>query len=282
MSKDAEGTEVIVLGYTVDTIAMEVRLSEEKQAKAIAQVETALHHGSLSLHQAQQLAGRLSWSAAVIRLGRSYSQSLWQFMTNWPNRVKRHMPRRFNAEVRADLTLWRDALNTSNGVRFFDDLQREVFHLYTDASSQVGFGGFYFRESSDLDHWPSYLHSLPQSHAFATLPPDHQVGDHINHKEMHAIAEAFTLWAPRWKAASICIHTDSLVATQGILKTVLRGPGNLSLRAILLAAVQFDIAINTKWVPGIQNGLADALSRGLTNQIARFCPHWVASDFELG
>jgi len=36
MLKDAKGTEVIMLGYTVNTIAIEVHLSEEKQAKAIA------------------------------------------------------------------------------------------------------------------------------------------------------------------------------------------------------------------------------------------------------
>ena len=36
MSKDAKGTEVIVLGYTVNTIVIEVHLSKEKQAKAIA------------------------------------------------------------------------------------------------------------------------------------------------------------------------------------------------------------------------------------------------------
>jgi len=36
MLKDAKGIEVIMLGYTVNTIVIEVRLSKEKQAKAIA------------------------------------------------------------------------------------------------------------------------------------------------------------------------------------------------------------------------------------------------------
>jgi Reverse transcriptase (RNA-dependent DNA polymerase) len=244
-SKDAEGTEVIVLGYTIDTALMEIRLSEEKQAKALVQIDAALQHGSLSLHQAQQLSGRLSWSAVVIRLGRSYSRSLWTFMTNWPAHLKRHMPRRFSSEVRNDLQLWRESLTVSNGIRFLDDSHRDIFHLFTDASSQVGYGGFYFRESSELDHWPAYLTTLPQCNAFATLPPDRQVEDHINQKEMHAVAEAFTRWSPNWKRASVCIHTDSLVASQGLVKTVLKGPGNLSLRAIVLAAVQYDIAITT-------------------------------------
>ena len=261
-SKDAEGTEVIVLGYTIDTALMEIRLSEEKQEKALIQINAALYHGSLSLYQAQQLSGRLSWSAVVIRLGRSYSRSLWTFMTNWPAHLKRHMPRRFSSEVRNDLQLWRESLIISNGIRFLDDLHRDIFHLFTDASSQVGYGGFYFRESSELDHWPAYLTTLPQCNAFATLPPDRQVEDHINQKEMHAIGEAFTRWSPNWKGASVSIHTDSLVASQGLVKTVLKGPGNLSLRAVILAAVQYDIEITTSWVPGVDNGLADALSRG--------------------
>jgi hypothetical protein len=98
---------------------------------------------------------------------------------------------------------------------------------------------------------------------------------------MHAVAEAFTRWSPNWKRASVCIHTDSLVASQGLVKTVLKGPGNLSLRAIVLAAVQYDIAITTSWIPGVDNGLADALSRGLTEEISRLCPHWDAPKFVL-
>jgi hypothetical protein len=280
--KDVEGTEVAVLGYTVDTGLMVIRLSEEKQARAIAQIDAALLHGSLSLYQAQQLAGRLAWSAVVIRLGRSYSRSLWTFITGWPAHLKRHMPRRIHAEVQNDLRLWRESLLVSNGVRFFDDSRREVFHLFTDASSQVGYGGFYFRESSELDHWPAYLTTLPQCNAFATLPSDRQVEDHINQKEMHAIAEAFCRWSLCWKNALICVHTDSLVASDGLIKTVLKGPGNLSLRSIIMAAIRDDVAVTSLWIPGVQNGLADALSRGRIDEIHRLCPHWKASDFVLG
>ena len=62
-----------MLGYTVDPGLMVIRLSEKKQAKAIAHIDAALLHGSLSLYQAQQLAGQLTWSAVVIQLRRLYS-----------------------------------------------------------------------------------------------------------------------------------------------------------------------------------------------------------------
>ena len=54
------------------------------------------------------------------------------------------MPRRLPLELKEDLNLWLEVLISSNGVLFFDDKERPQFHLFTDASSLKGYGGFYF------------------------------------------------------------------------------------------------------------------------------------------
>jgi len=49
-----------MLSYIVDIGLIVICFLEEKQAKAIAHIDAALLYSSLSLYQAQQLAGRLA------------------------------------------------------------------------------------------------------------------------------------------------------------------------------------------------------------------------------
>ena len=77
------------------------------------------------------------------------------------------------------------------------------------------------------------------------LPSDHQVEDYINQKEMHTIAEAFTQWSLLWKNILICIYTNSLVASDDLIKIVLKDPGNLSLWFIIMAAIRDDVAVTS-------------------------------------
>ena len=45
---------------------------------------------------------------------------------------------------------------------FFDDVKRARIHLFTDASTRFGFGGFYFFEELEHeDDWQWYTANLP-------------------------------------------------------------------------------------------------------------------------
>ncbi|KAF1983372.1 hypothetical protein K402DRAFT_165530 [Aulographum hederae CBS 113979] len=103
-AKNAAGTVVEILGYEIDTQLMQTRLSSVNQAKLLALLEISLRCGSLYFLQAQKLAGHLAWSAQIVRLGRSYSRSLWVFMADWPL-IDKQRPRRLNSELRSDLTV---------------------------------------------------------------------------------------------------------------------------------------------------------------------------------
>ncbi|KAF1980634.1 hypothetical protein K402DRAFT_344006, partial [Aulographum hederae CBS 113979] len=84
-TKNTVGTVVDVLGFRIDTQKMETRLSPEKQARALSSLQLVLKHNSITRKQAETLAGYLAWCAHVIRLGRSYSRSLWEFISSWPD-----------------------------------------------------------------------------------------------------------------------------------------------------------------------------------------------------
>ena len=98
-SKNIEGTRAEVLGYVIDTLKFELRLSPLKQATAIKEIDKALSGCSLTLIQCQKLAGRLAWCARVVRLERSYNQSLWEFISTFP-KTDSHSHRRLTVELR--------------------------------------------------------------------------------------------------------------------------------------------------------------------------------------
>lgn len=279
-SKNIEGTTAEVLGYVIDTLKSELRLSPLKQATAIKEIDKALSGRSLTLIQCHKLAGRLAWCARVIRLGRSYNRSSWEFISNFP-KAGGYPRRRLTAELRQDLSWWRDALAISNGILFFDDASRSQFHLFSDASGNLGYGAIYFLEDSRGTTWPPYSVSLPQDNFLSCYPDAEHRLALINEREVRAITTSFQLWATRWKHSSVCIHTDSTVALSGLQNTVVKGPGNYPLREIFQLAAVSDITLHAKWISSADNGLADALSRFDRLRVSSLCPHWDTSDLPL-
>jgi len=279
-SKNIEGTTAEVLGYIIDTLKFELRLSPLKQATTIKEIDKALSGRSLTLVQSQKLAGRLAWSARVIRLGRSYNRSIWEFISTF-TKAGGYPRRRLTAELRQDLLWWRDALTLSNGILFFDDTDRKQFHLFSDASGILGYGAFFFLEDSRGTTWPPYSVSLPQDDSLSCYPnAEHRLAL-INEREVRAITTSFQLWATRWEHSSVCIHTDNTVALSGFQNTVVKGPGNYPLREILQLAAAYDITLYAEWVSSAENGLADALSRFDRDRVLLLCPHWDTSDLPL-
>jgi hypothetical protein len=72
-SKDEAGTKVTVLGLEIDTDEFVLRVPKDKVLRAAATTSTALEYNSISMLEAQSLAGFLSFCAPAVQLG-------WVFM----------------------------------------------------------------------------------------------------------------------------------------------------------------------------------------------------------
>ena len=83
-AKDYQGTVVEVLGIELNTNLFEARLPPEKLCRATALSAAALESGTLTLHEADTLAGFLSFCSQVVRLGRAFMSSLWDFILVFP------------------------------------------------------------------------------------------------------------------------------------------------------------------------------------------------------
>ena len=262
-SKDEFGTTVPVFGIEVDTLAMEARLPREKMDKLRHMVSKPLQSGWTSQKEIESLAGLMSFCSRVVRLGRTFSQSSYDFIAD-AARNRRSGTVRVPARLLADMSWWHDLLHEFNGIRLIDDATRPTANLYTDACDD-GLGGFVLK-SAGLDMPSPDL-------AFSCRPNPRLRAKHINVKETAAAAHALKRWGPALRGHTLRIHTDSSTVHAGIRRGSLHGPPMAQLRRLLLEAARFDIVLHCEWIPGRENRLADALSRADEVYIADHYPN---------
>lgn len=269
-SKDECGTVVAVLGYEVDTSTFTLRVPYPKLVEAYRTTADILGKASISLYEAESLAGFLGFCAPAVKLGRVFMRSLWSFIAAMPEGRSKFIRRRIPTDLRYDLIWWRDLLPHWNGVCFFDTVSRPIISLYTDAS-RTGLGGFYISGLGPLN-----TELVPEENAFAVPIDQSNTDKHfdINIHEMEAINYALKSWGSIWASSTVIVFTDNKTSELGLLKQTLRSPANTPLRQTLLRAAALDITLQPTWIEGSANVLADALSRFDYTTIANLCPHW--------
>lgn len=274
-SKAASGCIVECLGIEINTTNMTARLPAKKIDKATRLVTETLARGTLTHHEAEQLAGFLGFCSGVIPLGRLYLCRMWAFM-----RSHRHpgAHRPLTSGARADLTWWQDVLSKTTGIRLIDDGPRRSVYCFTDASS-VGLGGFWFEAPLGTVDWKRHASQLPVNQAFSVRRPDADLPvlerQHINTAEIIALAEVLHRALPDISHTTVELFTDNATAQAAFGSGATRGESNLeALRPILLLAAAHDVNLHVRRVASDDNELADALSRFDRVTIANYCPQW--------
>ena len=96
-------TTVIVHGYEMDTIKMQIRLPDDKITKARTELENLLHNKKATLQKMQSVIGFLNFTCAVIPPGRPFLRR----MINLTMGISRpHHYIRITKEVRSDIRMW--------------------------------------------------------------------------------------------------------------------------------------------------------------------------------
>jgi hypothetical protein len=157
-----EGSSQILmfLGIELDTTAGVARLSHDKLNKGLQLVRGMSSRGKASL---RELTGFLYFTTSVIPLlyfttsvippGRPFLRKFINLTKGLKNPYYRT---RITHEVKYDLVLWEQFLQGYNGVSFFIDeewLESSKLHLYTDASSTLGYG-LVFGKKWVFGRWP--------------------------------------------------------------------------------------------------------------------------------
>ncbi|KAM3922975.1 uncharacterized protein RB166_012055 [Leptodactylus fuscus] len=227
---------------------MECRLPEDKLAGLKAEVLRAYRLKKLRLVELQSLLGKLNFACRIIPMGRVFNRRLAAATVGV--RHPRHYVRLGRA-LRGDLKVWQLFLQDFNGrsLMWSKSIESVDFELYTDASGSVGFGA-YLQGRWCVGSWPEDWIEKGWVKNLALL-------------ELFPSVVALEVWGGVFRDKRLRLHCDNL---GGVVQAI----NNLSassppvvclLQQLVLRCMSLNAWVVAKHVPGIHNGIADALSR---------------------
>ena len=240
---EGPATTISFLGLELDSIRMEVRLPLDKLERLKALLETWKGRKAGKKREVLSLIGLLSHASKAVRPGRAYIRRLIDLST-----VAKHLDHyvRINKEARADIEWWRSFLSIWNGTSLMFSCTQAApdITLTSDASGNWGCGAYLGRE------W----FMLQWSESFKGL--------HITVKELAPIVLAAMIWGQYWKGKTVRARCDNAAVVAIVNAGTSKSPHAMNLvRCLSFLAATFDFRVSAVHLSGIDNVLADALSR---------------------
>lgn len=239
------------LGIILDSIRMEARLPQNKIERILDFLTLFVGRQHCTKRELLQLLGHLNFASRVILPGRSFVSHLIQLSTT----VKElHHHIHLNQQCQSDIRMWKDFLLHWNGISLFYDnhlTSAADMELFTDASSTIGFGG-YFGNRWFASSWPNAIvQQLEATHVIS-----------MAFMELYPIVVAAILWGESWSTKKVLFNCDNLGTVQIIQKGRSKSPLIMKLmRRLTLCSIKNNFCVYAAHVPGKNNCLADFLSR---------------------
>ncbi len=194
-------------------------------------------------------------AATVIKPGRTFLRHMIDLL-RLPR--KKHHFLRLNRHFRADLNWWRVFAARWNGAAVLCPSSAPTEEFASNASGSWGCGAWHRSRWLQLQ-----------------LPAEGQ-DRHITFKELLAVLLAVVAWGPLWKGKTVRGLCDNQAAVQVVASRSCKDPSLMHLlRCLFFLEAQFQCTIGLAHIPGVQNVLADDLSR---NRLSRFLSKAVDPD----
>lgn len=244
VTKTDSGMIIVYLGIELDTIHMQSRLPQDKITKCIGKIDKVLSKDRVMKKTLESLAGLLNFACRVIRPGRAFLRRTYSTIAAQHHSYK---PIRVSKSIKDDLLMWRTFLQGFNGVTMFPENhwshRQVIVHSYTDAAP-VGFGLLFGSK------W-----------LYGPFPPKWQKFN-ILFLEAYPVMLLFELFKTDLANKKIILHIDNEALVTTLNKqTVDHSHTMVIIRHIVLVALEYNIIFKAVHVPGVQNTLADPLSR---------------------
>ena len=250
---EGPSTSLTFLGIVIDTLKLELSLPLDKVERLLGLLDLWKFKRSCTRKELESLAGHLAHAAIVIRPGRIFLKSLFSLLSRVSN--PSHFIR-LNVETRADLTWWRCLLHHWNGRSFFPR-RTPSCHIYSDASGSYGCGAFHTVSCSWFQLvWPGTWSSAS-----------------IAAKELLPIIVAAALWGPLWAGEHICFHSDNEAVVTIVNNRCAKDKLLINLlRCLFFYAAVFQFHFSASHIPGVDNHVADAISRNNLSLVSSLFP----------
>lgn len=249
------------LGITLDSELMQASLPLEKLERIREVMKSVLQSVSITKRELLSVLGHLNFAMRIIPQGRSFvSRLLDQAKTV----EKLHDLVFIDEGCRSDLGFWSLLCDKWNGISFFynDHTETSVsLKFFTDAAPSVGFGGF-FNNQWFAGEWPKELKEFPsQCMSIAVL-------------ELYPIIVACILWGHLWSRKNIVVFCDNEATVNIINKGRSAIPFiNKFVRRLTWSCVMGNFTLRAAHIPGLENKIADRLSRFKFQEFRDLCPH---------
>ena len=245
---------------------MTVTVPAEKLRKAEALAGALAAKSAVTRHELDSAIGYFNHLTAAIRPARVFTRRLIHAHVHAERKRTQAIP--VTRGMQLDLQFWQHYAATFNGtaVILTEPIMEQGF-LSTDASGEIGMGGFYAGKRFSV-RWEALRHARLPRHAAAyhkaKLCPTADDADlaHINYKELYAIWWALLLWHPQWTGRYVILHCDNDVARQWANTGSTAHPKPMRLlRAMYKLCAEHNITLHVVRIASAANKLSDALSR---------------------
>ena len=261
----APATQVVCLGILVDTVTQTISIPKDKlqQIKDICFSWSSKTY--CSKRDLQSLLGSLLYITKCIKPARYFLNRMLALLRQNVNHRKILLHQQFFADLNWFLTF----LDTYNGITYYKITEQDA-QVYLDASL-TGLGGVY----------GSFVYALPIPKGFRDYS--------IVHLEILNILVACKIWASQWENKKIQIFCDNLAVVEVLTSGRTRDETlAICARNIWLLSALYNIHFTFSHIAGVQNTIADLLSRWGNShhdwsKLQSLCPDhvWVDSHIDL-
>ena len=244
-----------VLGIELDSISQVARLPAEKLHALKELICSWLPRKWYNRHELESLIGHLHLAAKVVWPGRTFLRRMIDLLCCF--RKKDH-PIRLNQEFHLDLTWWHHFLDQWHGVSFwlYPGLSPATdIEVSSDAAGSLGFGAFF------KGQWFSGTWAVSQK------------SQSIAYKELFPVVIAGHVWGPQWCKRHVLFRSDNDAVVHMLNSRTSKIPCLMRLlRNLLFSAACHIFSFSAEHVPGVNNQLADALSRFHWQEFRQLAP----------
>ena len=244
----APSTITEFLGISLDSETWKATLPQDKLAKYTEAIQQSLQATHLSQTQLQSLVGKLQFASLVVP-ARAFLRRLID-KVGTVDKPYKHI--KLTTEMKQDLKVWLQFLESYNGVTYFRALSilpYDHYNMGADAS-KLGFGATF------KDRW--IQEAYPPD--WVTMFDNHDIG--ITTLELYPIYVLIAMFGHNIRNSSVLFHSDNQGVVDVINKQSSHNPIMMNIiRPLVSLLMENNIMLRSQHISGVRNTLCDAISR---------------------
>jgi hypothetical protein len=268
-SKQEYGPVLRIIGFMVDPNLMRVSMDEEDRERLLKQVSdfsvTTPGGTRRTLREFQQLAGWINWSFNVFPL---LKPALSNIYAKIGGKIETHAKLFVSKAVVRDLDWFLSHVRTSDGVYLFENVDWDIHQADVTAYSDACLSGlgFYLEHSRE-----GFQCSVPQN------PPKNTI---FYFEALAVVSVVDAMSRCPTVPSRILVYSDNSNTVNIFHSLRSLPPYNDLLKFTVSLLLRYNISLRVVHIPGVDNVVADSLSRFENTRAVAACPGLSISTFQ--